>query len=84
MTNDGDLAYVLSHPSHEITKTYVVKVEGEVKESQLAVMRAGVVIDGVRLSKCKARILEKVKDDTKLQLTDNQNVMISNGCQPML
>lgn len=73
MTNDGDLAYVLTHPSHEITKTYVVRVEGDVKESQLAVMRAGVVIDGVRLSKCKVKILEKVKEGTKLE------VVISEG-----
>ena len=73
MTDDGDLAYVLTHPSHEITKTYVVRVEGEVKESQLAVMRAGVVIDGVRLSKCKVKILEKVGNDTKLE------VVISEG-----
>jgi len=72
MTNDGDLAYVLTHPSHEITKTYVVRVEGDVKESQLAVMRAGVVIDGVRLSKCKVKILEKVKDDTKLEVVINE------------
>ena len=73
MTDDGDLAYILTHPSHEITKTYVVRVEGEVKESQLAVMRAGVVIDGVRLSKCKVKIMEKVGNDTKLE------VVISEG-----
>ena len=73
MTNDGDLAYVLTHPSHEITKTYVVKVEGDVKESQLAVMRAGVVIDGVRLSKCKVKITERLSGATKLE------VVISEG-----
>lgn len=73
LTNDGDLAYVLTHPSHEITKTYVVRVEGEVKESQLAVIRAGVVIDGVRLSKCKVKFLEKVPNGIKLQ------VVISEG-----
>lgn len=73
LTNDGDLAHILTHPSHEITKTYVVRVEGEVKESQLAVIRAGVVIDGVRLSKCKVKFLEKVNNGTKLQ------VVISEG-----
>ena len=73
MTDDGDLAYVLTHPSHEITKTYVVKVEGDVKESQLAVMRAGVVIDGVRLSKCKVKITERLSGATKLE------VVISEG-----
>ena len=73
MTDDGELSYVLTHPFHEIKKTYVVKVEGDVKESQLAVIRAGVVIDGIRLSKCKVKILEKVKEDTKLE------VVISEG-----
>ena len=72
MTNDGDLSYVLTHPSNEINKTYVVKVEGDVKESQLAVMRAGVVIDGVRLSKCRVKVLDKVKEDTKLEVIINE------------
>ncbi len=72
-TNDGDLAFSLTHPSHEVTKTYVVRVEGDVKESQLAVLRAGVVIDGVRLSKCKVKILEKLGKETKLE------VVISEG-----
>lgn len=72
-TNDGDLAYRLTHPSHEITKTYVIKVEGQVKESQLAVVRAGVVIDGVRLAKCKAKVLEVGDKTTKIE------VVISEG-----
>ena len=72
-TNDGDLAFSLTHPSHEITKTYVIKVEGQVKESQLAVVRAGVVIDGIRLSKCKAKIVEKNEKTTKIE------VVVSEG-----
>lgn len=72
LTNDGDLAFALTHPSHDVSKTYVVRVEGEVKESQLAVMRAGVVIDGVRLSKCKVKILDKVGSDTKLEVVINE------------
>lgn len=72
-TNDGDLAFNLTHPSHEVAKTYVVKVEGDVKESQLAVMRAGVVVDGVRLKKCKVKILEKQEKETRLE------VVISEG-----
>ena len=71
-TNDGDLAYNLTHPSREVSKTYVVKVEGEVKESQLAVMRAGVVIDGVRLNKCKVKLLEKDNKYSKLEVVINE------------
>lgn len=73
LTNDGDLAQKLTHPSSEITKTYVVRVEGEVKEGQLAVMRAGVVVDGRRLSKCKVKVLEKKDNKTRLE------VVISEG-----
>lgn len=73
MTNDGELIYKLTHPSNEITKTYVVKVEGELKESQLAVMRAGVVVDGQRLSKCKVKLLEKQEKLSRLE------VIISEG-----
>ena len=72
LTNDGNLAYKLTHPSNEISKTYVVKVEGEVKESQLAVLRAGVVIDGVRLNKCKVKIIERQEKHTKLEVVINE------------
>lgn len=47
LTTDGDLAQKLSHPSHEIAKTYVAKVEGTVPEPDLAKLRKGVMIDGV-------------------------------------
>ncbi len=72
LTSDGDLAFNLTHPSHEVNKTYVVKVEGQVQESQLAVMRAGVVIDGVRLNKCKMKILEKLEKETRLEVVINE------------
>ena len=29
LTNDGDFAYKLTHPSHQVPKTYIVKVEGK-------------------------------------------------------
>ena len=56
LTNDGDLTYKLTHPKFEIEKKYIVKVEGQLKESELAVLRAGVVIDGIRYSKCRVTL----------------------------
>ncbi len=41
MTNDGDLAYKLTHPSYEIPKTYLVKVDGEMPEQKLLILRSG-------------------------------------------
>lgn len=69
LTNDGEVAFNLTHPTHEVGKVYVAKVEGEVKESELAVLRAGVVIDGVRLSKCKVKKLDFKDNITKLEIT---------------
>ena len=62
LTNDGDLAYRLTHPSYEIPKTYLVKVEGDVLENDLALLRKGVVIDGVKTSRCKIK-LKDFKDN---------------------
>jgi len=69
LTNDGDLTYVLSHPKFEIPKTYVVKVEGEVKESEMAVLRAGVVVDGERYGKCKVELMSFKDNIAKLEVT---------------
>ncbi len=68
-TNDGDTAQSLLHPSNEVEKTYVVVVEGEVKESELAVLRAGVVIDGKRTAKCRAKLVKKEKDTSRLEIS---------------
>lgn len=69
LTDDGDLAFNLTHPSHEVGKTYVVKIEGKISEGELAVLRAGVVIEGQRLSKCKVKKLEEKDNKTKLEIT---------------
>lgn len=75
LTNDGDLTYKLTHPKFEIQKKYIVKIEGETKESELAVIRAGVVIDGVRYGKCKAKLLNFENNISKIEviLTEGKN-----------
>lgn len=78
LSNDGDLAQKLTSPINEIEKTYSVKVEGKLQESQLAVMRAGVVIDGVRLKKCKVKKISEDDKFTKLEvkITEGKNRQI--------
>jgi pseudouridine synthase len=48
LTNDGDLAQRLTHPSNHVPKTYRVKVKGAVAEEVLARLRRGLVLDGRR------------------------------------
>ena len=45
LTNDGDFAQRLAHPSFEITKTYVALVDGTVKDSTGPLLKKGVMLD---------------------------------------
>ncbi len=45
LTNDGELAHRLMHPSHEVAKTYVVTVQGRVKPGVGTVLRRGVELE---------------------------------------
>ena len=55
MTNDGDLVNKLTAPINEIPKTYLVKIEGEISEADLATIRKGVVLDGVKTKRTAIR-----------------------------
>lgn len=68
-TNDGDLCNRLLHPSNEIPKTYLVKIEGSLEESSLDKLRKGVIIDGVKTKKCTIRIVDETKTFTKYHVT---------------
>lgn len=69
LTNDGDLAFKLTHPSHDIPKTYIAKVEGEVPESDLAVLRKGIVLDGIHTHRAKIKLLEYNEGISRLEVT---------------
>lgn len=68
-TDDGDFAFRLTHPKNEISKTYLVRIEGSVTEEQLNKLRSGVILDGKRTGKSKIRIVETDKNYTKLHVT---------------
>ncbi|HEV7768242.1 MAG TPA: pseudouridine synthase [Thermoanaerobaculia bacterium] len=52
LTNDGDLAYKVSHPKHGSVKTYHVKVRGVPEERLVDKLRRGITIDGKRTLPC--------------------------------
>ncbi len=68
LTNDGDLAHKLTHPSKEIEKEYIVRIEGKILESEMAVLRQGVVENGIRMPKAKVNLVEYVGNDAKLSV----------------
>ena len=69
LTNDGDLAFRLTHPTSEIPKTYMARIEGTLTEKDLNPIRSGVELDGVLTKKCKAHIVETNKAYTKVHIT---------------
>lgn len=68
LTNDGEFSNKITHPSFKIEKEYRVTVEGEVVESEMAVLRKGVVVDGNRMPSAKVKWLSYEKGFTKLSV----------------
>ena len=59
LTNDGALAQYITHPGNEIPKSYLVKVEGDIPEADLARLRKGVKLDdGSLTARAKVRLKE--------------------------
>ena len=60
LTNDGDLAARLTHPSHEVDKTYLAQVTTHLTAEELHALRSGVVLeDGFRTSPAKVRVIRE-------------------------
>lgn len=70
MTNDGDLDYILTHPSHEVTKTYEVIVRGRYSPKLADKMSRGVRIDTGITAPCEIEVLgyDKEKNKTKVKM----------------
>ena len=69
LTNDGELSYKLTHPTSEVPKTYMARIEGTMTEKDLNRIRSGVELDGVMTKKCKAHIVETNKAYPKVHVT---------------
>ncbi|MFH1682814.1 MAG: pseudouridine synthase [Candidatus Woesearchaeota archaeon] len=55
LTNDGDFANQIMHPSHEIKKTYLAEIDKPIKESELDQIREGILLDDGKTSPAKAK-----------------------------
>lgn len=56
LTNDGELANLLMHPSSKIDKQYVARVNGIVTSSDIMKLKNGIVIDGKKTSKARVKL----------------------------
>lgn len=59
MTNDGDLAQRLTHPKHDVWKTYVAVISGVLSDARIAKLRRGVDIGGYTTAPAKVRVIRQ-------------------------
>ena len=67
LTNDGDMAHALTHPSREVPKRYVATVEGVPTEAALQTIRTGVKLDDGWTAPAKAKLL-KASGDARVEV----------------
>ncbi len=82
LTNDGDFTYRLTHPRHEVTKSYLVLVSGVPSEQALSALRNGVVIDGRKTMPAKAELKRSKSEKSVLQITisEGRNRQVRKMC----
>jgi pseudouridine synthase len=57
LTNDGELAHVLAHPSFGVMKTYIAKVEGRMTPQSIAKLTSGIELEDGDIAADRARIV---------------------------
>ena len=83
MTNDGEFANELTHPSKHVTKSYRVTVRGEVTGDKIDTLCTGVTIDGRKTLPADVHIIDKGENRTVLHfiITEGRNRQIRKMCE---
>ena len=68
LTNDGELAYRLTHPKFQVEKTYMVTVKGETREKVLKNFHRGIKLEDGEIAKGEAKILKIEEGNSVLEL----------------
>lgn len=85
LTNDGDFVYKVTHPKHEVTKTYTVTIKGIIKNDDIKRLRNGVKIEDYITKPAKVKILktDEEKDISRLEITihEGKNRQVRKMCE---
>jgi pseudouridine synthase len=83
LTNDGDIAYKLMHPSKKIEKRYIVVVKGTPNKAELEKLRNGLFIDGRKTAKAGIKILKNFDTDSILDIKihEGRNRQVKKMCE---
>lgn len=82
LTNDGDLAHRLAHPSYEVDKMYEAEVEGDLTRDAAAELQKGVVLDDGTTAPARVDILEAGSSSTRIRLVihEGKNRLVKRMC----
>lgn len=85
LTNDGDFVYKVTHPKHEIEKTYTVTIKGIVKSNEVEELKKGVKIEDYITKPAKVKILktDEEKNISRLEITihEGKNRQVRKMCE---
>ena len=85
LSNDGDFVYKITHPKHEIDKTYTVTLIGIVTNEEVESLRQGVKIDDYVTKPAKVKILKTdvEKNISRLEITihEGKNRQVRKMCE---
>lgn len=83
LTNDGELTNRLTHPKHNMPKTYSVIVKGDISPDALHTLNSPMEIDGYKLKPVKVRIVSQKNGatNTLFTLNEGRNRQIRKMCE---
>jgi pseudouridine synthase len=83
LTNDGAFAYAMTHPKHQIPKTYLALVKGKVHPDDLMPMERGMTVGDVTYAPAKASVMKVESSTTLLEITisEGRNRQVRIMCE---
>lgn len=83
LTNDGELTYKLTHPKHNVEKTYIAKVVGEPTKEEMTRFEKGLYIDGRKTAPAKIFVVKKQGDfvSLKIVIKEGRNRQVRRMCE---
>ncbi|MFQ4134791.1 pseudouridine synthase [Nodosilinea sp. PGN35] len=85
LTNDGDFTFRLTHPRHDVSKTYRVRLEGQPSPEAIAAWRQGIYLDGQLTRPAQVRMISSGLNQTQLEviLQEGRNRQIRRMAQAL-
>ena len=83
LTNDGDFSYRLTHPKHEVNKTYIAEVVGRPTDEEMRTFMKGVIIDGKKTYPAQIRIIKETKKNSIVEIIihEGRNRQVKKMCE---